>query len=95
MSFNDFVAIFLRVTELRLDTSLRHLYGISEVFKKIEKEIVKEDEEEPSIGRLALCLQRSKICSVDLNKKLLEIRKERKKKIEFFCTFVELIKHEK
>lgn len=62
MSFNDYVAIFLRVTELRLDTSLIHLYGISEVFKKIEKEIVKEDEEEPSIGRLSLCLQRSKIC---------------------------------
>ena len=73
MSFNDYVAIFLRVTELRLDTSLQHLYGINEVFKKIEKEIVKEDEEEPSIGRLTLCLQRSKICNVQFKKRRLEI----------------------
>ena len=69
MGFNDYVAIFLRVTELRLDTSLIHLYGISEVFKKIEKEIVKEDEEEPSIGRLSLCLQRSKICKVQFKER--------------------------
>jgi len=49
------------------------LYGINEVFKKIEKEIVKEDEEEPSIGRLTLCLQRSKICNVQFKKRRLEI----------------------
>ncbi|KAL4502104.1 hypothetical protein ABPG73_020241 [Tetrahymena malaccensis] len=66
LSLNDYVSIFLRVTELRLDSTLKSLYGLSEIQKKIEKEIQKADEEEPSIGRLSLCLSRSKLCE-DIN----------------------------
>lgn len=64
LTLNDYVSIFLRITELRLDTTLKSLYGLSEIYKKIEKEIQKSNEEDPSIGRLSLCLARSHMCEV-------------------------------